>query len=150
MKKGFTLIELIITVAIVGVLSSIVMFSVNVYLSKGKDANISSNLAVLIPAGEVYYTGNGSYLDFCDPDENSILSNSYDQMPFPTENQNCSGGLTSGLCCFVNVAGDAWAACAQKFSGENTAFCVDSRGVRRDITNDQCISLNTQSPLQCP
>ena len=64
-NKGFTLIELIIVIVIIAILSAVILFSITQYINKGKDSNISANLAVLIPAGEVYYNSyNSTYKDF--------------------------------------------------------------------------------------
>ena len=56
--KGFTLIELIVVIAIIGLLSMVVMFSVVQYVNRSRDANIIGNLAILVSAGEVFYNSN--------------------------------------------------------------------------------------------
>src|ERR1035437_2578538 len=83
-NKGFTIIELVVVVAIIVVLSGVVLFSVTQYLNKGKDSNVSGNLAVLIPAGEAYYNiSSNSYARFCDPTQSTgtVFKNTISQMP---------------------------------------------------------------------
>ncbi|MCX6720932.1 MAG: prepilin-type N-terminal cleavage/methylation domain-containing protein [Candidatus Staskawiczbacteria bacterium] len=165
MQKGFTLIELIVVIAITAVLSGIILFSVTQYINRGKDSNISGNLAILVPAGEVWYNGNGNSYnndinDFCNPLQNSVIRNTIAQMP-----QN-SGGI-SGQSCYINdsnpanwsatsnyagvccyAVSQAWAACAPRFS-DGYASCVDSRGVKNNlIPLSSCT--NTMTLTQCP
>ena len=150
MSKGFTLIELVVTIAIIAVLSGIILFSVTQYISKGKDSNISGNLAILIPSGEVFYNGNSnSYDGFCDPSKDSVIKTVVSQMQLPQNSteEDCSAGFTPGVCC--NVATqyfDAWAACAQEFTNTKLAYCVDSRAVKQEICNSSCISGITACP----
>ncbi len=125
MQKAFTMIELLIVMAVIAILSGIILFSVFQYINLGKDSNIAGNLSVLVPAGEIYYNNSGSYEDFC---ESEIVKNSFSQMP---QNPN-------GAWCSVSVSGEKWAACAVKFSSSEKAFCVDSRGVKKDINSDSC------------
>lgn len=61
-NKGFTLIELLVVVAIIGILSSVVLASLNNARSKGADASIKSNLANMRSQAAIYYeTNNGWY-----------------------------------------------------------------------------------------
>lgn len=150
MNKGFTLIELLVVIFIMALLSSIILFSVTQYLNKGKDSNIAGNLAILVPAGEVFYNGNGGdgYKHFCDPDINSVLKNALEQMP-ENPNGSCYNALANpaGVCCHVNGAGDKWSACAREFSGAGEkAFCVDSRGIKKRIESGSCSNTRDQCP----
>lgn len=139
--EGFTLIELVVVIAIIAILSGVILFSITEYISRGKDSNVSASLAVLIPAGEVWYNGNGnSYknktYDFCNPDNNDVYKNMIAQLPANTD-------------FFCLAESQAWSACAIKFTKSNPekAFCVDSRGVKRDICASECIPT---MPTECP
>jgi len=149
MNKAFTLIELVVVITIIVILSTMVLYVTIQYVDKGKDSNIASNLAVLVPAGEVWYNGAGnSYVDFCNPNQNSVIKNVLAQMPeFTYTSPSCSVGATPGVCCNVAVSKQAWAACAKKFTDGSKAFCVDSRGMKKDINSALCIA-NTLT--QCP
>ena len=45
MKKGFTLIELLVVIAIIGILSSVVLASLNTARNKGSNAAVQSALS---------------------------------------------------------------------------------------------------------
>jgi prepilin-type N-terminal cleavage/methylation domain-containing protein len=57
-RTGFTLIELLVVIAIIGVLSSVVLASLNSARAKGVDAKIKAQLSGLRAAAELYYSGN--------------------------------------------------------------------------------------------
>ena len=140
--KGFTIVELLVVIAIIAILSSIVLYSITQYINTSKDASVGANLATLMPAGEVWYNSN-TYVGFCGSD---VVKRAYGQIPKPKFNIDCSSGATPGLCCSVNVYGDAWAACAQTFRDDTKAYCVDSRGVQKEIDNSSCTSSITVCP----
>lgn len=60
-EKGFTLIELLVVVAIIGILSSVVLASLNTARSKARDAERVSEIRQLKLALELYYDKNGTY-----------------------------------------------------------------------------------------
>jgi len=143
MSKGFTLIELIVVIAVIAVLSGIILFTISQYINRGKDSNISGNLAILTTAGEVYYNGhNNSYAGFC---SSSVVSNAKAQMPENPEGSCYDPSNPQGVCCNdVTTNNDAWAACAKEFANPGMAFCVDSRGVKEEIDVSRCVANITQ------
>jgi len=61
-QKGFTLIELIITIAIIGILASIAIPQFTSYKIKSSNANASSDLKNIMLTEELYYTKNQTYI----------------------------------------------------------------------------------------
>lgn len=59
-ERGFTLIELLVVIAIIGILSSVVLASLNSARTKGRDARRISDLKQLQLALELYYDANSS------------------------------------------------------------------------------------------
>jgi len=60
-KKGFTLIELLVVIAIIGILSSVVLASLNSARKKSRDAKRISDVKQLQLALELYFDSNNSY-----------------------------------------------------------------------------------------
>lgn len=87
---GFSLIELLVVVAIIGLLASVVFVSLNKSRVKARDAKRLSNMRQLITALELYYSDNDGYPEAgCDGDANPS---------------------TKSCCSSWNIAGDAWIA----------------------------------------
>ncbi len=59
--RGFTLIELLVVIAIIGVLSSVILVSLNTVRSKARDAQRQSDITEVNKAVQLYYDDNGSY-----------------------------------------------------------------------------------------
>src|SRR3989338_9565085 len=60
-QKGFTLIELLVVIAIIGILSSVVLASLNSARTKARDAKRVSELKSLQTALELFYDSSGHY-----------------------------------------------------------------------------------------
>lgn len=65
-RRAFTLIELLIVIAIIGILSATVMVSLNSARAKARDAKRAADMKTLITALNLYYDKNG-----CVPTTNS-------------------------------------------------------------------------------
>ena len=63
MKKGFTMIELLIVIAVLGILAVAVLAAINPIeqINRGKDTGSRSDAEQLIGAVERFYTANGFY-----------------------------------------------------------------------------------------
>jgi prepilin-type N-terminal cleavage/methylation domain-containing protein len=99
-ERGFTLIELLVVIAIIGILSSVVLASLNSARKKGRDARRISDIKQLQLALELFYDNNSSEY----PDALSQLAPTYISV-VPSDPQ-------SGSYAFDNLT-SAGAACTQ-------------------------------------
>lgn len=60
-QRGFTLIELLVVIAIIGILSSVVLASLNSARVKSRDSRRISDIKQIQLALELYYDSNGQY-----------------------------------------------------------------------------------------
>lgn len=81
MSRGFTLIEVLITVAIVGILASIALPFYTDYIRRGKTQEATSQLANMRVRMEQWYQDNRSYVGYVDANcvsgANAIASGKY-------------------------------------------------------------------------
>ena len=61
MKKGFTLIEVLIVIFIIGLLASVVLIGLGSFRARGRDARRAADLRSIQHALELYYGKSGSY-----------------------------------------------------------------------------------------
>lgn len=60
-QKGFTLIELLVVIAIIGILSSVVLASLNTARAKARDVKRKQDMIQMRTALEFYFDSNGVY-----------------------------------------------------------------------------------------
>src|SRR5262245_41707810 len=63
-QAGFTLVELLVVVAIIGILAAIAMQAMSRYRQQAYDAAAMHDLANAVKAEEAYYATNSSYVTF--------------------------------------------------------------------------------------
>ena len=122
MKKGFTLIELLVVIAIIGILSSVVLASLNTARTKGSNAAIKAQLAGLRAQAELYYDSNSpsGYANLC-------TSATFASMLAQATSTAGSAGA-----CFAD--GSGWSASAPLKAGDISGmgfWCVGSSGASK-------------------
>ena len=121
-SKGFTIIELLVVVAIIAVLASIVLVNVTSYIAKGKDASIKANLATVRTNAAVFYDNQNpsTYAGFAAA--GCVVTGSDTLFTTPRAAIVNAGGTVD---CAASTA-SAW--CAKSTLYVSGSWCVDSTG----------------------
>ncbi len=157
-NKGFTLIELLVVVAIIGILSSVILASLNNARDKGKDASVKSQLSSMKAQAELFFSkGDELYSGVCitgkeeggfgtDTDP-GLLQAVISATAIDNGGLNVSpstAGAWNMITCHDSE--DAWAVDApmnDSAEGSPSMFCVDSTGVSKE--SDEPISADAFS-----
>ncbi|MCX6721886.1 MAG: prepilin-type N-terminal cleavage/methylation domain-containing protein [Candidatus Staskawiczbacteria bacterium] len=140
-QKGFTIIELIVVIAIIAVLSGIVLVNVTTYINRSKNAAIKANMAGMITRAAAYFEQNPS-----NSGSQFISSPNYTVPALAAQNANPSSVVLTGIGASatntVNTQG--WCACSVIYNTgvapdnvANGTFCVDYKGYKK-VTATAC------------
>lgn len=138
LKRGFTLLEVLVVTAIVVLLMGVVLAMLTSARSKGGDAGVKSNLKNAIGQGEIFFGTNttvpNTYTNVC---TNGIVGGAIGVGGQVLAAAKANGyasyatnaiGTTSTVTC-NDATGAAWAAeVPLKSAGANQMWCVDSTG----------------------
>lgn len=133
-EQGFTLIELLVVIAIIGLLSSVIIASLNSARSKGSDASIKSNLETIRTQAELVYDNNSqSYASMC---TDTTIGNALTAAANNTGSQVVTALTTAGdsthVACHPAANGSAYAVEAPLKATSGHYWCIDSTGASKD------------------
>lgn len=147
-SSGFTLIELLVVIAIIGILTSVVLASLNSARSKGGDAGVKDNLSSIRTQAEMYYNDNNNYgTAVLTGASNSCTASGITGTVFNDASvkaaiaQAVSNGGGNGWC-GTNSATPitAYAVAVPLKSSATTFWCIDSTGAATSTTNTTPVS----------
>jgi len=144
-QKGFTLIELLVVIAIIGILSSIVLVSLNSARSKARDAKIKGDMAGINTA-LVLYSDSGGVFPAHDATTCTTVARC---LPALTIDTALDAVMPAGRpkdpvgddYFYSNALSDATYCMAHNLEGSTNGFFCDSGGCREADT--------TASPTRC-
>jgi prepilin-type N-terminal cleavage/methylation domain-containing protein len=136
-QKGFTIIELIVVIAIIAVLAAIVMVNVTQYLNKGKDAAIQGNMASILTNAADYMNTHTDYTSICSVGTISAAM---------TAANVASGGTST---CTIKADKSAFCACSPLKNDQYNVFCVDSTGAKK-VTSTGTSGTPITCTVACP
>ena len=124
-KKGFTLIELLVVISIIGILSSVVLASLNSARNKGANAAIKEGMANMRSQAELYYDVNG-YTGVCTNSTTGIAN-------MLAQATSTGGGPTGDIANYCAADSSNWSAYVQLKTPENGNgyWCVGSSGASK-------------------
>ena len=146
-SRGFTFIELLVVIAIIGILSSVVLASLNTARSKGNDAAIKSNLSTILTQSAIYFDTNMNYgtnaaaagptVAACSTANSMFVLDANVKAAISQADQAAGGtaGTISKTTCAIGATGStqAWVVYTPLYNntGSNTGICIDSTGVSK-------------------
>ncbi|OHA54512.1 MAG: hypothetical protein A2Z62_00525 [Candidatus Terrybacteria bacterium RIFCSPLOWO2_02_42_20] len=143
-RQGFTLIELLVVIAIIGMLSSVVLVSLNSARGKGADVAIKANLSGVRTQAEIVYDNKGCYTNTaacaaaafapaaC---PNSGVASVFGESVIALGINNAKNLSANNLAaCSSAAGGTAYAVVVQLKTNPLAAWCVDSNSAAKQVT----------------
>ncbi len=129
--KGFTLIELLVVIAIIGILSSVVLVSLNTARNKGKDARVIASVNQMRTALESNYNGTEyTYLDLNGTSTVAAIGTDIDTLAKDVWAQGSTLVIRTD-----NAVATRYAIAGRLISNATLYFCLASDGTTNSATS---------------
>ena len=125
-NKGFTLIELLVVIAIIGILASIVIFSLNDAKKSAKDVVIKSAIQEAAKSAEIFFDDTGDYDLICSEPQfvvGGIIENSIVE-----KGGSFTCGDTADGYCFSSTLNMGGSVCVDGYRELKYDFVCDATG----------------------
>ena len=158
-NKGFTLLELLVVVGIIGLLTALVLVSTTATRNKGADAGIKSNIHTIQNQSAIVFSSNNSFGtpyigggtgDRC---PSSIVAAGTSMFSDPVIFQALTKAVSSAgapplvdeYWCFNNAT--VWAVSISLKTNPAYSWCADSSGKARQVNATPELSINSSTHL---
>lgn len=155
--QGFTLIELLVVIAIIGILSSVVLVSLNSARGKGSDAAIKANLNTIRTQAEVYLDNStAKTYGTATPAAagcnyaNTLFADQTISSAVQAATTASGGTATADRRCAVGVNGATWAVSVPLKQDATRSQCMDNTGISREVTGASPTLGGGTVPAACP
>lgn len=145
MKKGFTLIELLVVIAIIGILSSVVLVSLNSARNRGKDTRIIAGVQQLRSMLESIYSSDYSAgISASNTANNNGSGFSFSGTASTTAQQLLTDASSNSGKIYVTTDStrNIWAIYGQLPSNTANYFCIDSTGFTNQAKTSNLTATN--------
>jgi prepilin-type N-terminal cleavage/methylation domain-containing protein len=124
--SGFTLVELIVVIVVIGILSGLVIGGLNRYLMTTRDAQREASAQVIAESLEKYYNGNGEYVSCADLATGGTAIQ--DRLPDLQESSLKTPSAPSGTVSSVTCAAPSGTTDVFAFVGDGSPSCAAANG----------------------
>ncbi len=125
-KEGFTLIELIVVIAIFGILATVTLAFLSRPGKEASDASVKANLLSIRKQSEIYYISNSNYGANITDCNSGLFSDLVVTKAINEIEKNIGGN--ANVTCTTSVGGNTWAISVDSLKKAGTTWCIDSTG----------------------
>jgi prepilin-type N-terminal cleavage/methylation domain-containing protein len=140
-KNGFSLVELLMVIAIIGILSTIVLNSISKSRARAYDSKIQQQLSSFRTAAEIYFSNQDNYGPATSVCSNGIFNDLTQANGSPGKFID-PGNLPPSAQRVCQSTDSTYAVKVSLYSGTEY-WCIDNRGISKPTTDN---SLSTYCP----